>query len=352
MTKARFSRATIKGIQTVVPSTEKSIDDEVESYGGDLRQISRIKKTIGIDRRRVVDAGTTSLDLGHKAADLLLEALDVEPDVLIFVTQTPDHFQPCNAAILHGRLELPKSCAAFDVNLGCSGYVYGLWLAHMMIECHSADNVLLVAADTLSKCVNPKDRAVAPLFGDAGSATLIAASTQAKSSWFDLHTDGSGFDSILIPAGGFREPVGLGSDDEETDEDGNTRTKRDLHMKGGEVFNFSIQEEPTAINQILADAGCDIDAIDYVVFHQANKYIIKNIAKRIGIDMDKVPHNTVSHFGNQSSCSIPATISHALQQTLANSEKQVILSGFGVGLSWATALLTVGHIYCPEIVDL
>ena len=209
--------------------------------------------------------------------------------------------------------------------------------------------VLLLAGDTLSKCVNKRDRSTAPLFGDAGTATLIESSEQDCLSYFSLHTNGAGAQHIMQPAGGFRKPSTVETAVEVVDEDGNYHSENDLAMNGGEVFNFSIKTEPAAIKEILEYAEQDIDVIDYVVFHQANKYIITNIAKRLKLSMDKVPCQTVSKYGNQSSASIPCTINDALNQELLGQNKRVILSGFGVGLSWASAIINLENIYCPPV---
>lgn len=352
MADSKFTSAKISGIVTLVPQIEKSIDDEVDFYGGNTKQIERIKKAIGLDKRRVTDENTTSLDLAEQATKKLIGGMSIKKDEitgLIFVTQTPDHFQPSNAAILHGRLNLDKNCASFDVNLGCSGYVYGLWLAHMMVDSGTSNKVLLISADTISKCVNPKDRATAPLFGDAASATLIEKSSLEQASYFSLHTDGSGHEFIKVPAGAFRMPNSPNTSIETEDAEGNLRSLDNIYMNGGEVFNFSIKTEPTAINEILSYSNKKIEEIDYVVFHQANKYIIGNIAKRLKLPIEKAPCDTVSKYGNQSSASIPATICDALSNEVSTSKKQIILSGFGVGLSWASAIIGLENIYCPEI---
>jgi len=352
MANVKFDKAAIKGIVTVVPQHIKSIDDEVELYGGNKKQIERIKKAIGLDKRRVTDEATTTSDLCFQAALQLLEGLSLdknEIDGLIFVTQTPDHFQPSNAAILHGRLALEKNCVSFDVNLGCSGYVYGLWMAHMMIASGTCTKVLLLAGDTISKYVNPRDRSAAPLFGDAGSATLIESAKDNVMSFFSLHTDGAGSDFINVPAGAFRCPSSPETAEEIEDDDGNWRSKNDLYMSGGDVFNFSIKTEPAAIKEVLEYSGLLAENIDYFVFHQANKYIISNIAKRLKLPMEKVPCETVSKYGNQSSASIPATISDSLSESVSGSTKSLVLSGFGVGLSWASAVVMLKNIYSPEI---
>ena len=352
MANTSFNNVKISGILTVVPEFIKSIDDEIDLYGGNQKQIDRIKKTIGLNERHVSDADTTSVDLCEVAAQKLFKGLDLKKkdvDGLIFVTQTPDHFQPSNSAIIHGRLGLDNSCASFDINLGCSGYVYGLWMAHMMISSGTCNKVLLLAGDTISKYVNPRDRSTAPLFGDAGSATLVEKTEVDTKSFFSLHTDGSGNDFIKVPAGGFRCPTTEKTIVEYEDEKGNWRSKNDIYMNGGEVFNFSIKIEPAAINEILDYSQKMIKDVDYFVFHQANKYIISNIAKRLKLPLNKVPCETVSKYGNLSSASIPSTINDALNEKVSTSHQDIILSGFGVGLSWASASIILDNIYCPPV---
>ncbi|EPD5574681.1 3-oxoacyl-[acyl-carrier-protein] synthase III C-terminal domain-containing protein [Vibrio parahaemolyticus] len=354
MTTASFHKAKIVGITTVVPPDIKCIDDEIHLYGGNEKQIARIKKAIGLNKRHVVADGVTSLDLCLAASLKLFNDLNVERgliDGVIFVTQTPDHFQPSNAAIIHGKLGLNTSVAAFDVSLGCSGYVYGLWLAHMMIETGACKNVLLLAGDTLSKCVNPRDRSTAPLFGDAGSATLISTTEEPSKSYFSLHTKGEGSQHIVQPAGGFREPFSEKTREISVDDEGNYRSLNDLYMNGGEVFNFAIKTEPQAITDILELSGKTMDDIDYLFFHQANQYIISNIVRRIKAPKDKAPSDIVSLYGNQSSASIPCAISHTLGGTVSP-VRDVILSGFGVGLSWASSILSLNEAYVSEVVVL
>ena len=208
---SKFNKARISGIVTCVPENFRKIDDDIDVlYNGDTKQVSRIKKTIGLDKRHIVDGNVTTSDLCEVAAKNLLIEMNINKETIgaiIFVTQTPDFFQPATAAYLHGILDLPEHCAAFDVNQGCTGYVYGLWLAFMMIETESCENVLLLAGDTLSKIVNPKDSNVASLFGDAGTATLIEKTERDKKSFFTLNTNGKKFDTIIQPKGAFRKPT-------------------------------------------------------------------------------------------------------------------------------------------------
>jgi len=350
MARAHFQHAKISALSTSVGPVVKRIDDEIEFYGGNAAQLERIKKTIGLNERRVVQFGTTTADLCLHATRRLIAGggLDIAAvDGLVFVTQTPDYIQPCNAALLHGRLGLSKDCAAFDVNLGCSGFVYGLYLANLMVEAGGCHNVLLMAGDTISLCVNPRDRAVAPLFGDAGSVALIKRSEEMELSWFALHTDGLGFDHIIVPAGGFRRPHSPDTSFERSYTDGNYRAPENLHMNGAEVFNFSIKEEPPAIRELLDFARIGTADVDHFIFHQANRYIIGNIARRLKIPLGKAPSQTVERYGNQSSASIPCTICDAIAGEVRSSSRRLVLSGFGVGLSWASCLLSLGPLaYC------
>ncbi|WP_269526923.1 3-oxoacyl-[acyl-carrier-protein] synthase III C-terminal domain-containing protein [Coraliomargarita parva] len=355
MPKCRIENVRISGIVTAVPVTEKCIDDEVELFGGNLQQIARLKKTIGLDRRRVVDETTTAADLCEAAARRVLEGTTTpveSVDALICVTQTPDYLQPCNAAVLHGRLGCRKDCAALDVNLGCSGYVYGLWLAHLMMASGGCERVLLLAGDTISRLVHPRDRAVAPVFGDGGSATLLERDNGHGPAWFSLETDGLGYDKLIVPAGAARFPLSPESAVESEDEAGNVRTPANLYMDGAEIFNFSIQVEPKAVREMLDYAGLDTEAVDYFVFHQANRYILGNIAKRLKIDPSKVPMRTVERFGNQSSASIPSAICGELREVLGGDEpRRLLLSGFGVGLSWASVVLSIDKLKTCELVE-
>lgn len=339
--RAKFQHAEIAGVIAEPGLETRRLDDEIERYGGDVGQIERIKKTVGLSERRVAAAGETALDLCERAAKKLFATQPspaITPDAVIFVTQTPDHLQPGNAALLHGRLNFPKTTAAFDVNLGCSGYVYGLYLAFLMVDAGGCENILLCAGDTMSRCVNPCDRAVAPLFGDAGSATWVRRSKKISPSWFVLNTDGTGADAIKIPAGGARTPCSPETATPVTDVDGNLRSPENLAMDGPAVFNFSLREVPAAIREILEFSGKTVSEIDGFILHQANKYILQNIAKRCDIPAEKMPVETLAKYGNTSSASIPTALTEFLADENAPAG-ELLLSGFGVGLSWASAVL-------------
>lgn len=354
MPATKFNKAKISGIVTAVPENFKKLEDDVDTlYDGDIKQVNRIKKSIGLDKRHVVEGNVTTADLCEVAAKDLLTNMEVEKDsigAIILVTQTPDYFQPATAAYLHGKLGLSENCAAFDVNQGCSGYVYGLWLAYMMIETQTCENVLVLAGDTLSKVVNSSDSNVAPLFGDAGTATMVQKSEVENKSFFTLHVDGSKFDTIIQPKGAFREPSKEIIKDERIFDTTEKRSLENLYMDGAEVFNFSIKTEPKAIGEILELSNKTQDDIDYIIFHQANKYIISNIARRLKFPLSKAPCETTGKYGNQSSASIPCTICDAINEDVTLKKVELVLSGFGVGLSWASCQLSLDRIYCPDVI--
>ncbi|MCD8481987.1 MAG: ketoacyl-ACP synthase III [Verrucomicrobia bacterium] len=344
MPQAQFSSIGIRGITTVVPTQTESMDDLAGLYQKDPAQLDRLKKVMQLDKRRIAPDHVTTLDLCEHAARDLLGGLNVNPqdiDAILCVTQTPDHLQPSNANILHGRLSLAKHAAAFDINQGCSGWVYGLYIASTMLSSGGCRNVLLLAGDTIARLIHPLDKSCRPLFGDAGSATLVSNSDQFADSWFSLHSDGRGWNAIQQPEGGFRNPSGTMGAEPTVDAEGNYRCGHNLHMSGLEVFNFTLREEPAALKQLLAFANTDATSVDYFVLHQANAFILSNIAKRLQIPAEKMPMNIAGKFGNQSSASIPATVCHNLN-VVEQQKLRLLFSGFGVGLSWASALMELG----------
>lgn len=342
-----LSHLRLAGIAVEIGSEKRRLMDEVALYGGDPAQVERIARTVGLETRSVAPPGVTALDLCTQASRRLLAAMDVDPtslDAVVFVTQTPDHSQPANANLLHGRLGLSKSAVAFDLSQGCSGFVYGLHYAGMLCA-HGAARVLLCCGDTLSRLVNPRDRSVAPLFGDAGSAVLLERTGKGAPWHFSLGSDGSGSAAIRVPAGGARQPIRPGEPlPETTDAEGNVRHAGNLAMNGAEVFNFSLREPPAAITQVMAAAGWDVASVDSLVLHQANRFILQTLGKRLGFPADKVPVASLARHGNLSAASIPAALAEELGPRLA-SPLRLVLCGFGVGLSWgAVALETDGVI--------
>jgi len=346
-----FQHLSLRGVTVCTGPLRRTLDDEAALFRDNPEQLKRLRDFVGIEARWIAPKGLTTLDLGEAAARRLIDSLPCDPagiDALIFVTQTPDHFQPSNANILHGRLGLPKTVAAFDVNQGCSGWVYGLWLAGSLIESGACQRVLLLAGDTVTQKIHPQDRAIVPLFSDACSATLLERGDKANPFTFDLYSDGTGHRAICIPGGGHRHWDDPSLREEQTDADGNVRTGENLFVNGLEVFNFTLREETTSLKAFLEKLKLSADDIDALVLHQANHFILKNLAQRLGFPIAKVPVGTLRAYGNQSSASIPMVLCHDLGERLQGESLCLLLSGFGVGLSWASCFGKVGPLKVAE----
>jgi len=309
-------------------------------------------KTIGVEKKRHAHKGTTTSDLCFVAADNLINELSwdrSEIDILIFVSQSRDYIIPATAGLLQEKLSLPKSCIAFDVSLGCSGYVYGLSVIGSMMTTGIIKKGLLLTGDISTLNTSYKDKSAFPLFGDAGTATAIELDTSSSSMKFNLQTDGSGYDAIIIPDGGIRNFA-----NEETSfkyekiSEGIFRNKFNIALDGIKVFNFSLREVKPNINKLLQEFELTIDDIDYFIFHQANKLMNETIRKQLKLDPKKVPFS-LKDYGNTSSASIPLTIVAELANKVKDNELTLLLSGFGVGLSWGSVILQTKNIVCPSI---
>jgi len=342
-----LSHIRIAGLALSTGSVTRDFIADGLALGLERAQLERISQTIGLKERRVAAAGITALDLCEDAARRLLDEMGIDAsaiDAVIFVTQTPDHSQPNNSSLLHGRLGLSKSTAAFDLAMGCSGWVYGLHQAALLCAHGGAARVLLCAGDTLSRLTNPLDRAADPLFGDAGSATLIEKTGHAPAIHFSLEADGSGAKSICVPAGGARLPASLSTKQELKDADGNTHHAENLQMNGSEVFNFTLREVPGSVGSVLKMAGWTPMQADALILHQANRFVVSTIGKKCGFAPEKTPMDSVETFGNQSSASIPYTLIHAFGGPLQEKTLKIVACGYGVGLSWGSVALELGPI--------
>ena len=302
-------------------------------------EIDKTINSIGIRERRYVDDDVCSSDLCQKAAEQLIHDNHIdqqEIDALIFVSQTPDYHQPATAPLLQHKLGLSTSTLCFDVNLACSGFVYGLSIAYAYASVEGIRNVLLLVGETMSKTVSQHDKVSTPLFGDAGTATLISKGDY-PDAVFSLHSDGSGSDVIKMPYGGYRNPSSEAGLKVTVDSEGNARTGEQFFMDGMAVFNFGMSVEPKDIKTLLKACGMTIEELDLLIYHQANRFMTDFFSKRLKISTDKTPY-CLERFGNTSSASIPLTIVSELKDKYPNREK-VIVSGFGAGLSWGSALI-------------
>ncbi len=274
-----------------------------------------------------------------------------EIDLLILVSQTGDYRMPATSIILQDRLGLSKKTIAFDVNLACSGFVYGLSMIYSFMQQAGLRKALLLDGETRSKIYSPKDRKVAFLFGDGGVAALIEKDNKFGESFFSLNSDGSKESLIKIKAGGYRYPSTSETRKEKViDKHGNMRCDEQGYMDGVDVFNFLIREIPSDIKELLKYSNTSIESFDYYLFHQANKYMNNYLAKKMKLSAEKVP-SCIDIFGNTSSVSIPLTIVSQLQNKL-NTKKKLLLSGFGAGISWASAIVTIDNCYISSIVEI
>ena len=347
-----FYHGRITAIASVVGSDRHTLGESSSFKGSDSRNLAKLKELMGLDERYVASQSTTAGDLCCEAAERLFSASvskREEIEAVIMVTQTPDYIMPATAAVIHGKLGLPTECAAFDVNLGSSGYVYGLWLAFQMVETGSANKVLLLGGDTLDRLASPRDRGTGALFGDAGSATIVERTEGDSRSFFCVGTDGKSYRHLIVPAGGFRQPKTDATRIEQTDSQGNRRSPEHLYMDGSAIFAFSTIKAPAEVKRVLAAAGEEIANVDYLLFHQANKYIISTIMRGLQLPLSKTPYQVVEKYGNLSVASIPVSVCEVLRDEIMRERKRVILCGFGVGLSWATCLLDLENVFCSGV---
>ena len=316
-------------------------------------EVYEIVDKTGIVERRFADENTCSSDLCFAAAERLISdnGIDKEDiDLLVFISQTPDYRMPATSVTLQHRLGLPNKTIAFDINLGCSAFIYGLSVVYGLMEHSNLKKALLLDGETRSKVYSPRDRRSALLFGDGGVAALIERDPKFGKSTFSLNSDGSRADLIMIPAGGYRKMSSAETVVEKVvDEFGNMRSEEQGYMRGGDVFNFVIREIPRDIKNTLAFAEKTVDDFDYVVFHQANNFINSYIMKKMKLDANKIP-STIAKFGNTSSVTVPMTIVSELKAKL-DGNKQLLLSAFGVGMTWATGIVPFVDCKISEIVE-
>lgn len=341
----------IKGISCCVPkNTERNIDLDILTQ----EEIQKFIDATGVEERRVVTKEICTSDLCCEAAEKLIKDLNwqkEEIEILVFVSQTADYILPVSAAILQDRLGLSTNCIAFDVPLGCSGYVYGISIIASMMKATGIKKGLLLAGDTSSKLLSKSDKSTIPLFGDGGSATAFELDEEADNLLFDLGTDGSGYKAIMIPDGGSRNRINEDSLKVVNIEEGISRNACNLVLDGMDVFGFGISQAPKTVNKLIEKFEIDKDAIDHFVFHQANLMMNKMIVKKLKLPVEKVPYS-LKGFGNTSSTTIPLTIVTELKKSLANNNKDLIICGFGVGLSWGTAKIKLDNVVISDLIEI
>lgn len=348
MATINFQGVGIKAMSACVPPGV--VDNRDLGYLIPEEEIDKTINNIGIEQRRIADADVTASDLCYKAARQLMDDNGIDPasiDVLLFMSQTPDYRIPATSCLLQHRLGLPRETMCFDISLGCSGYLYALSTAFAYASMQGINRVLLLDGETFSKIVNRRDKVDWPLYGDAGTATLVEKGDYGTST-FMLNTDGSGEDVLKVHAG-MRHPITADSCVEREREDGNIRTELEVFMDGMDVFNFAISKVPKSIKLMLQQTNRTIDDVDYLVFHQANRFMMDFFVKKLKISPGHVPY-CIGKYGNTSSASVPLTIVSELAGKL-DGEHTVVMSAFGAGLSWGSAMVAMRDCKISPVFD-
>lgn len=301
--------------------------------------VEKVAQKVGVDSRHVAAENETAGDLAEKAARKLFEEYEIAPseiDFLMLCTQSPDYFLPSTACVLQDRLGIPTSAGAFDYNLGCSGCIYGLAMAKGLIAAGIAKNVLLLTAETYNKYLHPSDKSNRSIFGDGAAACLISTDGYAEIGEFVLGTDGSGTNHLIVKTGASRQKVATGEHIE--DDEGHVWYDDYLYMNGGAIFNFTLDAVPVMMTQILKKNRMEKDDVDYFLFHQANKFMLNTIRKVCVLPKDKFYIN-LSETGNTVSSTVLIGLKNCLDNHIVKSDDKVMITGFGVGLSWGGTIL-------------
>lgn len=351
MSYLTFTGVGITALSAAVPKRVIKNYEYTEFFPAD--EVKEVVDKIGVFERRFVDEETCSSDLCYAAAEKLILDNKVdrsEIDLLVFISQTPDYRMPATSVILQHRLGLPNTTIAFDINLGCSAFIYGMSVVYSMMQNSGLRNALILDGETRSKVYSAKDRRTAFIFGDAGVAALVERNEKFGESVFSLNSDGSRENLIKINAGGYRNPSTTETLKEKVvDEYGNIRSEEHGYMNGGDVFTFVNREVPRDIINTLNYANRDKDSFDYIIFHQANNFINSHVARKLKLDINKIP-STIEKYGNTSSVSVPLTIVSELKNKMAG-DKSLMLSAFGVGMTWATAIVPFVNLKISDIVE-
>lgn len=329
--------AYIKAISYYIPNQVLTNEDLVHEFPE--WTVEKVANKVGIHQRHIASANETAGDMALKAAEKLFEEHEIDRndvDFVLLCTQSPDYFLPSTACILQDKLGLRQDIGAFDFNLGCSGFVYGLSVAKGLIAASIAKNVLLLTSETYTKYLHPNDKGNRTIFGDAASATLVSTTGFAEIGDFVLGTDGSGYEQLIVESGASRNPHTL--NDVQFDENSNPTSSDYLFMNGPDIFTFTIERVPIMVRDLLEKSGLSKDEINLFIPHQANLYILEFLRKKMKIEKDKYYIN-LANFGNTVSSTIPIALYEANKEGLL--QGNILLAGFGVGLSWGGTILKI-----------
>ncbi|MDO5154434.1 MAG: 3-oxoacyl-[acyl-carrier-protein] synthase III C-terminal domain-containing protein [Eubacteriales bacterium] len=352
--KIKFSEKKITGILGVLPEKESMFDDEVGNYSFPERQTMRLKKVMGFEKHRLSKEESTASDFCIYGMSYLLEGKKIRKEeigAIIVVTLSPDYFVPHISNIIHGHFQLNEDVLCMDISQGCCGYLLGLMQSFMLLDYMKDKKIVLFNVDILSKKVSKHDRNDFPLVGDAASITIVENDVAEKDIDFRIFTNGKDRDALIIPAGGFAMPSNLETSVMKKTDDGNERCLDNLHMDGAEVFSFVQTKVPPMIDETFKELNIQKDDIDYYLFHQPNKFMLKKLADKIGVPHEKLFMNVVENYGNPSGVSIPINIIHNLGKEMTEKKSKCCLSAFGSGLTWGMMLLELGHLDFCEMIE-
>lgn len=350
--KAIIEGVRIAGFRAVVPTHRHSFMEDHSLFTAE--EAEKLYATTGVYERRILPPHLCASDMCVAAAEGLLAQLGWDAssvDVLIFVSQDPDYNVPATSCVIQSRLGLASSAACFDVNLGCSGFVYGLWMAGRLLGGSSGKRALVLCGDTSSRHLVPGDRSTLPLFGDAGGAVALECAEGAAPIHVVVGTDGSGAKNIWVKAGGRRNSLVPGKEPWTAEQHEKLFTDSRLSLNGAEVFAFTLRAVPPLVREALEHAGTTVDAIDLCVMHQANAFMLEHLRKKTKLPPEKFVVD-MHDFGNTSSASIPLAVSHRLGEALSTGTRKMLLAGFGVGWSWGAVIADVGPIPAPEVQEI
>lgn len=355
-----YKNVKVSGISFIVPDNVKySVDDFASFFDNNPKKISRAKKIMGYGTTYPAPEGVTAVDMLEVAANDLIANMNIDKDTidgLVFVSQAPDYITPPSSNILHSRLGLSEECALFDLKQGCTGFVYGLWASSSLVESKACKRLLLLCSDFIinfdgdgySQSVDNKVSSL--IFSSGACAVLLEYSENSSPMYFNIGSRGSGYEQIILPAGGARLLIDKDIlDTEIRDKDNNPWNLTSGFMDGLGVFNFTMEVVPGHIKKLMEYAGTGIDDIDFFAIHQANKQIVENIAGLVGLPDEKYSSETFTKYGNMSGVSSASNLIDACGEKLNHSTMKVAVVSFGIGLSWASVIMDLGNIYCSGI---
>ncbi len=349
-----FHRKRVSGILAVLPAREISFFEEMKNYNFPEARSLKLMETMGYNKRRAVEDGVCLSDLAVFGLQNLFERGLLRPaeiDALLVLTSSHDYILPPTSNVIQGRLCLKQEMLCLDISQNCAGFVVGLTQAFMLLEQENIRKVVLINGDILSQRASPKDRSIYPMIGDALTITVLERDPQNSVIHADIKMDGSRSEALMIPAGGMRLPCSPETALLEDAGDSNLRAKNHLRMEGSAIFNFVQTEVPPLVEGLLARAGVTVEAVDYFLCHQSNRFMLQKLADKMNVPHNKMPSNVVENFGNSSGATIPVAITFNLAERLKNGQALTCLAGFGAGLTWSALLMRMGDLTFCELIS-